>query len=196
MIKKILQKAFEQKTLIGITTKEVDWEESSIGFILEINEDSFILDEIDEFGIAEGKTVIEIKEVIYAISDDWYLRKLQQVYDNKSLFDPSRGVKIWKGGEEAIPYIKELKDNKKIARFYFEDKNSEINYVIGMVLDVDDQYFLVKNIGGDGSIEGITCYRIQDLIKLRYDDLGEQKVNFLLHNPLPPFSLSEKENSI
>lgn len=196
MIRGILKKAFGQKKLIGVTTKEIEWEESSIGFITEMNDDSFILDEIDAFGMHEGKTVIDINEVIYVTVDSWYLLKLQQVYENKALFDPSKGVRIWKEGEAIIPYLKELRDTRKITRFYFKnDHHSDINYVIGIVLDFDDRYMLLKDIGEDGLIEGYSCYRIQDVVRLRYDDLAEQKIDFLLHNQLSPF-YADDENML
>ncbi len=188
MINEILKKAFDQKALIGVTTKEIEWEQSSMGFILEINNDSFILDEIDEFGMYEGKTIIEIKEIIYITVDSCYLRKLQQIFENSSIFDLNKGVRVWKEGITVMPYIKELKENQKIARFYFDvDHNSETNFVTGIIVDFDDHYFLLKSIEDDGSIEGYFCYRIQDIIRLRYDDLSEQKVDFLLHNQIPPF---------
>ena len=175
MIRNLLLKAYEQQKIISINTDDIEWDESIIGYIAEIDDTYFTLNEIDEYGIFIGYTTFAISNVNYVQPDDWYMRNLQIMHENQSSFNPNLQVTIWKIGKDLIPHLGILKGNEKITKFFFEDDN----FVIGIVLDSDDDFLLIKNIGQDGKEEGITCYRINDIIGLRYDGLSEQKIKLL-----------------
>jgi hypothetical protein len=175
MIQKLLKTAYEYKKIISINTNDVEWDESIIGYITEIDDVYFTMNEIDEYGIFIGNTIFAINNVIYVQPDDWYMRNLQVAHENRAVFTPNKRVTIWKTGKELISHFKSIKEDEKITRFFFE----EDNFVIGLILDFDDNFLLIKNIGQDGKEEGITCYRVNDIIGLRYDGLSEQKIKLL-----------------
>ena len=62
MQQSFLKKALEDKSLIGIRTHSQDWGESIIGFIVKMDETSFLINEIDEYGSYLGTTSIEIED--------------------------------------------------------------------------------------------------------------------------------------
>jgi len=176
MITNFLEQAFKQKKLISITTKSIEWDESIIGYVTETGNAYFTMNEINAEGDFIGKTVFSIDEVLCVQPDDFYLREIQIIHQNRDVFNPDLRVTVWKKGKDLLSYFKKIKNENKITRFFFEDDN----YVIGIVLDYNDDFFVIKNIGENGLEEGISCYKLNDsLIGLRYDGLAEQKIKLL-----------------
>ncbi|MDR1552014.1 MAG: hypothetical protein LBS69_00940 [Prevotellaceae bacterium] len=175
MIKNILKNAFEHKNLIGITTKDIEWDQSIIGYITNYDDTSISINELDEFGFLIGNVTYIIDDILCIQIDDWYMQNLQTIHENKSMFNPNLSITIWKTGKELLIYFKIIKENEKITRFFFADDN----FVIGIILDFDNEFILIKNIGQNGIEEGISCYRINDIIGLKYDGLSEQKIKLL-----------------
>jgi hypothetical protein len=176
--KSLLESAIKEKSLIGIRTESVAWGESVIGFIVELEESYFTLNEIDEYGFLIGKTQIAIEDVINIEIDDRYQKRLLYIYNNNSKFDRNERITIWKVGEELLPSIKALIGNKKIATFYL----NEDDYVIGFALKYDKTYVMIKNIGSEGDEDGISFYPIFKFIGLRYNIIEEKKIKLLYEN--------------
>ncbi|MBV2165820.1 MAG: hypothetical protein KUL76_04725 [Kaistella sp.] len=64
MITKILKRAYEKKELISITTKDIEWDQSIIGYITTIDETFFTINEIDEYGKFDGNSVYDLNDVL------------------------------------------------------------------------------------------------------------------------------------
>lgn len=175
MMIKLLTDAYIQKNLIGVTTPEIEWDELIIGYIKNINDDCIIINEIDEYGSLIGDTLIEISDILHICIDSWYISDLYDVQDNNRIFNPNLRKTIWKEGDELKPYLQELKENGKITRLFFDDDY----FVIGIILGIDTEFCLIKNVGQNGKVDGETCYRIKDIKGLKYEDLSMQKVQFL-----------------
>jgi hypothetical protein len=118
MIKKLLTEALKQKKIISITTKDIEWDQSVIGYITEINDSYFTINEIDEYGTFIGNMIYEINNVLCVQVDDWYLRNMQIIHGNVSMFNPNLRVSVYKKGKELITHFKYLKKNKKITTFF------------------------------------------------------------------------------
>jgi hypothetical protein len=106
------------------------------------------------------------------------LKKLKIVIENNYSFDKNLRVTIWKKGVSIIPHFLDLKNNKIITLFFFENNDFEI----GILLDYDKNDFVIENIDQDGLVYAITTYRIDTIIGLRYNGLGEQKMKLLYEN--------------
>lgn len=176
MIKDILKEAYDKKNIIGVTTKIIDWDESIIGYIVEIDDTYFTINELDEYGTFIGNTTIAFNDVCHVEPDNWYMRNLLLIQEKNLIFNPNTRITVWKEGKELEKHFQYIKDNSKITRFFFEDDN----FVIGIVLKFDNNFLLIKKIGQDGSEDGITCYQVNDIIGLRYDGIEEQKIRLLL----------------
>ncbi|BEG99114.1 hypothetical protein [Bacteroides sedimenti] len=72
MMQKLLNKAVDEKSLIGIRTNKLDWGQTIIGYIVELNKSDFTINEIDEYGMLIGNTVIQITDVLHLEYDDRY----------------------------------------------------------------------------------------------------------------------------
>ena len=178
MQQSFLKKALKDKSLIGIRTHSQDWGESIIGFIVKMDETSFLINEIDEYGSYIGTTSIEIEDVINIDVDDRYQKRLTFIHDNVLTFNINNRITVWKEGQMLIPYFNDLIENKTITTFYF----NEDDYATGVVLKYDEAQIMINNIGSEGDEDGISCHYIDRLIGLRYNGLEEQKIKLLYEN--------------
>ena len=178
MIKKILRNAVEDKSLIGIRTKDLEWGQTIIGYIINLDGDSFTINEIDEYGALIGKTIIEIVDVLHVETNDRYQRRLKLIFENRLMFNPNNRVTIWKVGKKLEPYFKILKEENILSTFFL----NEDDYIIGFLLDFTENYISIKNIGDEGDDDGVSCYRVENFIGLRYNGLSEQKTKLLYEN--------------
>ncbi len=175
MIKEFLLRAHNEKTLVGVTTQLIAWDESIIGYIIDMDDNYFTINEMDEYGALIGNTTIAIQDVLHIEPESWYMRNLLFIHSKASTFASNSRVTLWKKGGELNVHFEYIKENRILTRFFFEDDN----FVIGMIKDLNTEHVMIENIGQDGSWEGVTIYKINDLIGLRYNGLEEQKIQLL-----------------
>jgi hypothetical protein len=178
MKRALLENAYNNKILVGTRTNSQEWDESIIGFITHLEDVFFTINEIDEYGMLIGNTVIAFDDVINVEIKDRYQKRLKFVYDHNSKLKPNKRITIWKDGKELLPHIKLLIKDKKIATLYF----NEVDFVTGFILENDEDYVLIKNVGNEGDEDGTSLHQIERLVGLRYDSLEEQKINMLFQN--------------
>jgi len=178
MIRKILKEAIKNNSLIGIRTKELQWGQTIIGYIVNLNETFFTINEIDEYGTLIGNTIIEMVDVLHVEINDRYQRRLKLIFENRLMFNPNNRITIWKEGKKLIPYFKILKEENILSTFFL----NEDDYIIGFLLNFTENYISIKNIGDDGDDDGESCYCIENFIGLRYNSLSEQKTKLLYEN--------------
>jgi hypothetical protein len=177
MLQTILMSAYELKKIVDINVYETE-EESVIGYITNVSAEHFTIKEVDKFGNSNGSTTYAVDKIKNISLDNWYLRSLQIIIDNHKKLNQDDRVTIYKKGKELTLQFKYLKENNIMTMLFFE----EDRYELGFILDYDENFILFKDIEQDGSVLGITCYRINEIIGLRYNGLGEQKTKFLYDN--------------
>jgi pimeloyl-CoA synthetase len=178
ILENFLKKVIQDKSLIGIRTKELEWGQTIIGYIIDLNETYFTINEIDEYGTLIGNTIIEIDDVLHIEHNDRYQRRLQMIFDNRLIFNSNNRVTIWKEGKKLTSHLKILKEKNILSTFFL----NENDYVIGFLLDFTEDHLFINNIGDEGDEDGVSCYCIEDFIGLRYNSLFEQKTKLLYEN--------------
>ncbi|WP_163215057.1 hypothetical protein [Bacteroides sp. 519] len=178
-MKNLIKEIAKENTLIGIRTCKEDWDETVIGFVVETNENSFSLNEIDEFGFLIGTTEFAFSDIIHVEFNDQYQNNLSYIY-KKSQFDPNQRKTIWKKGKELLSQIDLLIKEKKITTLFFE----EDIYKIGIIIKYENSYLMIKNITSEGEEDGFSFFSVNDLIGLRYSGLNEQKIELLYNRKL------------
>jgi hypothetical protein len=178
MRRSFLETAYKEKSLIGFRTISLEWDESIIGFVIDLDESYVTVDEIDEYGFHIGNTIFTLEDIVDVEINDRYQKRLKFIYENNSIFNPINQCTIWKEGPGLVPHFNFLFENKKITTLYFD----EANYVTGVLLKFNENYFTINNIGSEGDEDGISCHPIEKLIGLRYDGLEEQKIKLLYEN--------------
>lgn len=178
MKKNIVKKAFKEGLLLGVRTHLLEWGESIIGFIANVEEPFFEINEIDEYGFFIGKTKIQFDSVINIDIEDRYQKRLLFIHENNANFDINKRVTVWVDGKEIINQIKSVKEQNKIATLFLNEED----FVIGFILEYDKEYVMIKNIGVEGDEDGFSCYPISKIEGIRIDGLEEQKIQLLFDN--------------
>jgi hypothetical protein len=178
MINNILQNALKENALVGIRTDREDWDESLIGFITGLDDQSVTINELDKDGVLTGSTIILLADIVSLDFDDRYQQRLRLIYDSRSLIESNNQVTIWRTGSDLSDYLDLLVKSKNIATLYFD----EDNYVFGIVKAFDSNYILIHNVGIEGDDDGESCHLIDNLIGVKYSGIDEQKITILYKN--------------
>lgn len=178
MISKILARSLKDKFLIGVRTTTLEWDEVIIGFIESIDDSYFTLKEIDEYGKFIGNTILSFDDIVHLEYSDRYQRRLNFIYENGMNLNPDNRTTIWKKQDALLPYFELTKKRQNIVTLYLD----EDNYSTGKIIDYDEESIFIHMIGSDGNEDGFSCYRIENIIGLRYDGIEEQKIELLYKN--------------
>lgn len=178
MIKKILKQAIKENDLVGIRTLSLEFDESIIGYVSEINEDSFELIEVDENAILVGKTIINFEDVYCVTYQDRYQKRLKFTLDNIEKIRLGEQILFYGNGVKLENKLQDLLKQRKVATFYFEDEH----FATGFLYELNNEYLLINNIGIEGDEDGISCYSKNDLCGLRYNGFNEQNIELLFNS--------------
>lgn len=173
MLQKTLIDAYKHKKIADINV--YGEEDSIIGYVTNIDEEHFTVEEVDKFGNTNGSTTYAIAKIANLSLDNWYLRSLQIIICNRDKLNEEKRITIHKDGKKLLSEIEYLKVNEIIVMLFFE----EDQYELGFILDYDENFILLKDVGQDGCVLGITCYQLNEVVGLRYNGLGEQKTRML-----------------
>lgn len=179
MISRILEKSLKETTLVGVRTTSLNWDEVIVGFVKSIDDFYVTIKEIDKYGMFIGNTTLSIDSIVHIEYNDDYQNRLYFIHKNNSNFHVEKRITIWKKDKELISCFKLIKGKKNITTFYLEEDDS---YVTGKIIDFDEKYLLIQNIGSNGSDDGYSCYSVKDIIGIRYDSIEEQKIELLYNN--------------
>ena len=175
MIHNILNQAIKENELIGVRTYDLEYDEIIIGKVLQIKENYFELNELDENLFWVGKTIIYFDDVMELVYKDRYQQRLMFLLKELDKIKTGRQVMINAKGERLKNYLSNLKNSKEVITFFFNDEH----YETGLLKDFDNNFLYIKNIGQEGDEDGWTCFRIDDLIGIRYNGFNELKIKTL-----------------
>ncbi len=179
-MRKILELANKENELIGVRTYSLELDEVIIGFVSQIEEDFFVLKEIDENVSFVGKTTIYLEDVITLFYKDRYQKRLKFLLDRKDDITIGEQTLIYAVGNQLLNNLKEILEKKNLTTFYFKDEH----FATGILIELNKEHILIKNIGLEGDEDGVSCYLIDDLCGLRYNGFDEQKLSLLYNNEI------------
>ncbi|NLI36334.1 MAG: hypothetical protein GX416_07480 [Bacteroidales bacterium] len=178
MILTLLKNALSAKALIGFRTKDLEWGETIIGYITEINQDDFTVNEIDEFGMFIGKTTFNIEDVLHIEYNDIYQKGLEFIVKKGVSLNIDNRITIWNDSYKLNTHFQYLKEKQILTTFFL----SEDDYVIGFVHDFNQECIIINAVTKDGMFDGFSCYKTTNFIGIRYNGLFEQKIKLLFDN--------------
>ena len=178
MVSDLLLEAKNKSRLIGLRTKNMDFEESLIGFVHELNDGRVIIQEIDQYGKIEGLTSIDLKDILSVDYDDRYQKRLLCIFSNKELLDAEKKVIVYGNPEELVEIVKDCITNKNMIKLLFTNKN----YAPGIPIAVDSSHILIHSIGWEGDDDGLSAYSFSEIIGVQYNSIEEQIISILYSN--------------
>jgi len=175
---KILQLSKEKKTIIAIF-QDASNTDFWAGYILDYNEEFFVMQHITKYGKLDG-IIIEPIYKIRRIDQDDYCKCLQYVHKHHAELD----------GEE--PFALEISKDEDWIRNTLVQLKGETDFMVrisigndsrfaGFVTEVSEIDFQLKCIGHDGQDEGSLYFLTEDINSFRVNDL-EARRRLMLYN--------------
>jgi hypothetical protein len=177
-MKKIIENALKNKQLIGVNTIDLEWDESIIGFIIKIDETSFDIHEIDEYGRLIGCTSLRFESIVKLEYGDRYQNRLAFLHENATSFDPNFRNTYWLESESLCERLNNAKLEKSIVTLFFDDNE----YATGFIESVNENITMFKNVGSEGDEDGYSCFKTDNILGFRVNDLNEQRIKLLFEN--------------
>ena len=174
----LLQQSKDEKSIIAIfqdPTASDFW----AGYILEYNEEFFVMQHITKFGKRDG-LIIEPLYKIRRIDKDDYCKCLQYVYNNNEDLDKQEEVVLNIPKEENWIYLT-LNEFKGEQDYLIRVTINNETQFSGFVTDVTEEDFALRCIGSDGQDEGDLFFMIDDITSFRINDL-ESRRRMLIYN--------------
>jgi hypothetical protein len=177
IIESILTHSQETKSFIGVR-KNNDESELWIGYIVDFNEQIFVLQHISPLGFQDGLIIERIDAIDnFEINDDM-LKTIELLYNNnlKILNQNTESIEISTDEKWQFELIKGIIDNGKIVSI--ELNNSDIvNY--GYIVDYDDTILQIIAINRQGMEDGTQTYNLSDITSFGIDRIEGRKREIL-----------------
>lgn len=147
------------------------------GKVVDFNEEIVVLQHYTKFGKQDGKLVLKrsyIKEINF---DDDYERAMRYVIEHSCKIDEPKEI-ILNFNENN--WQKSVLSQAKMTKDLIVSIEIENNRYSGIVLDIEDEHFILQCIGNNGEDEGKSMFRILDVERVSCDDKNDRR-KFLLY---------------
>lgn len=175
MIKEFIKKAFNTKSLIGVRTIELSWGERIIGFVSELFDDQFIVDEIDEYGEFTNNTIIPYCNIVNLDFEDRYQKRLLLLVNNRSYFNAENPIIINQIDSSIEYHFNQLIEQNILSTFFLDEED----YVTGILLKFDDTNVMIQSIGSEGDDDGLSIYPRKKIVSMRSNSKEELRISIL-----------------
>ncbi len=163
----------ENKSLIAVR-KTNDIDDTWVGYIVNFNENLFVLQHISPLGYEDGLIVEKIANVDNFETNDEYLKGIERLYRNGNLISKQVIDNIEISEEEDWQYeiLKSAFDQGRIISIEINN-NDSLNY--GFLIDFDDISLKLRVVDKLGKEDGIQTYNLLDITSLTVDRIESRK---------------------
>ena len=75
--------------------------------------------------------------------------------------------------------LEELKENQKLCSLYINFQDTS-KFIFGKILEVDEMHIIFYSLSPDGEYDGLMLIKIDNILRIEYDDLYTARMNRLL----------------
>jgi hypothetical protein len=174
MKNKILN-AYKNKKLIGIYTDNINPDSFSVGYILHIDELSYILYEVSPYGKFDGYSCNLIEDIIKLEEDSIYLnniKKLISYYNievNDILIDESKPI--------IFGFLDFIKSTKKICSIL--SYNSDVFDIVGFVKKTNQNSVEISRVNENSCKDGLVEINLDNIERIVCNSNAEVKLEIL-----------------
>jgi hypothetical protein len=170
LIRNVFEESKKTKLLLSIYQDCNDINKFFVGYVLEIFQDSILIDIFDEYGKNDGYLLLRLMDIIKVEKDSIYLNNL-----NKFIFIENAKLDTLtaKGQNGIVDIISLCRKNNILLtiELIYDD------FIIGFVSDEDDDYYQIETYSKDGLYQGKTFIKYTDIQRLHF--LGNEEKNLL-----------------
>lgn len=175
---KILQHSKNDKAIIAIF-QDPSSTDFWAGYVLDYNEEFFVLQHISKYGKPDG-ILIEPIYKIRRIDQDDYCKCLQYIMKNNHELDKEQEISLPIPQESNWVYLA-LKELDGQTDFIVRISIGVDSRFSGFIKSVTEEDFVLKCIGPDGQEEGNLYFTMDDVNSFRINDLEARRRLMLFH---------------
>lgn len=166
MIQEILKKSKDTKVVIGIRRYNND-ENFWCGFIEDYNDTIIQIRHFDEYGNNDGIIIEQIENIESIDLDSEYVKTFNFITRNKNNFDHLQNISVFYNTDKwRYDYLNDSKEMQSIISLEFNR-----DFVIyGIIIELNDQEFIIEGIGKLGEVEGKTIYKMENISSIKIFD--------------------------
>ncbi|MDX2304233.1 MAG: hypothetical protein NW226_15625 [Microscillaceae bacterium] len=181
---KIAEKAQAEDKLVAVYEDLENPNKFLVGFVKALNDAEIYIHMVSNAGEEDGYSLIRWERIHQITYFNRYLKRLFSLFQNSSDFsdeDHERddaGVENWEDKNILKALVERAASLNQLIQldFYYND------WVVGYILDFDEESILVEEISSDGDEDGFSCYRLGDIVGLTGDTNYLKKVEFYYQN--------------
>ena len=181
-MRNIMINCFEEsklkQILISIFDDKDNVEDYHIGFVIEIFENSILIQTYDAYGNNDGLVLIRFIDIFKVEKETEYHKKMLSIITNQI-----------RSNEKQFDFIIDKKDNDGIHNVIVHCKNNNIlltikliyaYYITGFIFQYDNQILQIKTYSKYGKYLGDTFIKFEDIMGIAYGRQEEIFTNKLI----------------
>ena len=174
-VKKKILNAYKNKKLIGIYTDSINPNSFSVGYILHIDELSYILYEVSPYGKFNGYSCNLIEDIIKIEEDSIYLNNINKLFSyynaevNDILIDESRPI--------IFGFLDYINSTKKICSIL--SCNSDVYDIVGFVKKTNQNSVEISQVNENSFRDGLIEINLDNIERIVFDSNDEIKLEIL-----------------
>lgn len=163
------------KKLIGIYTDSINLDSFSVGYVLHVDKNSYILYEVSPYGQFDGYSCRLIEDIVKIEEDSKYLDNMQKLvnyYDldmSDIIFDDSKPI--------IFSFLEYIKSSKKVCSI--QSCNSEVFDIVGFIKKYNKNSIEILQIDENASEDGYVTISLDDIEKIICCSNDEVKLEIL-----------------
>lgn len=175
MKNKILN-AYKNRKLIGIYTDDTNPRLFSVGYILHVDENSYILYNISPYGKFDGYSCELIENIIKIEEDSKYLNNIKKlsIYYNLDLIDE---IFIDESKPIIFNFIEFIKSSNSICSIL--SYNSDVYDIVGFVKKYNKKSIEILQVTNDSNEDGVVKINLDNIEKIVCSSDEEKKLEIL-----------------
>gem|GEM_PF-5668464 len=176
----IFEQAKNKNQLISLLSKNQEWEDRRIGFVLSYDDKKVVIQELDNLGKKKKQKEILISKISVIEFADEYMHNLLQMHQSNVDFRQGKAKYLnFTNKPTKIKRLIELCKSAEICTFMV----SNDNYLTGFITEVMTDGLLIQCVGYDGNYDGIAIINLDRLEQIRTAGTLEKKIAFLSNLP-------------
>jgi hypothetical protein len=170
LLKQIVSDSKKTKSLLAIYINKNEVDNFYVGYVVELFEDSILLDTFAEYGDNDGYLLIRLIDIFKVEKDSVYLNNLKTLINNNN--EEKNETFIVDGQEGIVDIILICKSRRILLTI----KLIYADYINGFVIEEDNDHFLIETYSKNGVYEGYSLINYVDIQNIHFDGKDEKKI--------------------
>jgi hypothetical protein len=174
LLKKIINESKKHKLLLSVYDDRREVDNFYVGYVVEVFEDSILLDSFNENGDNDGCILIRLVDIFKIEKGSTYLKNLAFI-TNQLISGAVQQQRSFKeeGKDGIVDVISACRKNKILVTV----KLIYTDYIIGFITEEDEERYLIETYSKNGMCQGYSLIEYKDIQNIHFE--GKEEKNIL-----------------